>query len=108
MFKTDHREHADFKTTFTRPIFKTAFDSLGASIIGGYAAFLGLQIFAHFVNQQKIIGVFLQGFCAGIIGIIVWLLVLWILRSKELRDVWSTFHKKFWKVSVATADAEPL
>ena len=108
MFKTDHRTHADFKTTFTRPIFKTAFDSFGASIIGGYAAFLGLQIFAHIVNQQKVLGVFFQGFAGGIIGIIVWILVLWILRSKELRDVWITFHKKFWKVSVATADAEPL
>jgi len=108
MFKTDHRAHADFKKTFTRPIFKTTFDSLGASIIGGYAAFLGLQIMAHFVNQQKIIGVFLQGFVAGIAGIIVWILMLWLLRSKELRDVWATLHKKIWKVSVATADAEPL
>jgi putative peptidoglycan lipid II flippase len=109
MFKTDHKQHADFKTTFTRPIFKTTFDSLGASIIGGYAAFLGLQVMAHFVNQQKVFGVFFQGFVGGIAGIAVWLLVLWILRSKELKDVWVTFHKKFWKVaSVSTADAEPL
>src|SRR6202034_3183552 len=29
MFKTDHKQHADFRATFTRPIFKTTFDSLG-------------------------------------------------------------------------------
>jgi putative peptidoglycan lipid II flippase len=108
MFKADHKHEANFSATFTGPILRTTFDSLGASVIGGYAAFLGLQIFAHVVNQQKIIGVFFQGFSAGVIGIVVWIGVLILMKNIELREVWKAFHKKIWKAKVIAVDQEGL
>jgi putative peptidoglycan lipid II flippase len=108
MFRADHKGQPDFSSIFTRPIMRTFFDSLGASIVGGYGAFIGLQIFSHFVNQQKVIGVFLQGFCSGIIGIAVWVGVLALLRNIELREVWKTFHHKIWKAKVIAVDQESL
>jgi hypothetical protein len=59
-------------------------------------------------NLQKVSGIFLQGFCAGMCGLVVWVLVLKLLQSAELSDVWATLHRKIWKAQVVPADAEPL
>jgi len=49
---------------------------------------------------------FLQGFVAGVIAIIVGVAVLHGLGSKELSETWQTIHRKFWKVKVVSSDPE--
>lgn len=93
---------------FTRPVLYTLFHSFAASIIMGYAAFLSLRIFAAILPLTKVWGVFLQGFCSGLIGIVVLVLVLIILRSKELQTVWNTLHHKIWGAEVPPAEVEHL
>jgi hypothetical protein len=73
----------------------------------GYASYLGLRIFSGF-PLNKVWGLFLQGFCAGIVGIIVLILVLKILKNKELEDVIRTLHHKIWKVPVPPAEVEHM
>jgi len=92
---------------FTRPVLTTFFHSFAASVIMGYAAFLGLRIFAVF-PLNKVWGIFLQGFLAGLIGIVVLVLVLKILKNKELEDVITTLHHKIWKVAVPPAEVEHI
>jgi putative peptidoglycan lipid II flippase len=103
-----HRDHGGFSGNFTPVVLKTFFQSFSASIIGGYIAFLFLHLFGGLFDMHKIFGVFLQGFSAGICGILAWALVLKLLKSEELHDVWTTLHQKIWKAKITPADAEPL
>jgi putative peptidoglycan lipid II flippase len=98
------REHPGF----TNPVFETLFHSFSASVIMGYATFLSLRIFAEVFPLQKVWGIFMQGLSAGIVGMFVGILVLIILRNKELSEVWTTLHKKIWKASVPPAEMEHM
>ena len=98
MFQNDHPE-------FTGLIVRTMFDCFCASVLGGYVAFMALRWFTFF-DMHKTFGVFMQGFLAGIVGLIVWLLVLKALKNKELSDVWKTLHRKIWKARILGADME--
>ncbi|MCX6716263.1 MAG: hypothetical protein NT077_04630 [Candidatus Taylorbacteria bacterium] len=93
---------------FTRPVFSTLFHSFAASVVMGYAAYLSLQIFAATFPLYKVWGVFLQGLCAGLIGLVVLVLTLRILENKELVEVTRTLHRKFWKAAVPPAEVEHL
>ncbi len=93
---------------FTKPVMATLFQSFSASIIMGYATFWSLRFFNTFLPLTKAWNVFLQGFFAGIVGIIVGILVLVVLKNKEIKEVWSTLHHKFWKSSVVVPDQETL
>ncbi len=103
-----HNDYGGWKGGFTRPVLKTSFQSIGASVIGGYAAFWGLYLFAHVFSLQKIVGIFMQGLCAGIIGIITWIIILILLRSPELAEVWKALHSRIFKAKVVAVDQEIL
>ncbi|MDE2041042.1 MAG: hypothetical protein KGI59_01485 [Patescibacteria group bacterium] len=93
---------------FTKPVFATFFQTFAASVIMGYAAYLSLQIFAVVFPLSRVWGVFLQGFCSAIIGIIVLILMLIVLRNEQLVDVWRTLHRKIWKAPVPPAEMEHM
>jgi putative peptidoglycan lipid II flippase len=93
---------------FTRPVISTLFQSFSASIIMGYVTFLSLRFFNLFFTLEKAWGVFLQGFCAGIVGIIVGIIILILLENREIKEVWKTLHHKFWKSDVVVPDQETL
>lgn len=89
---------------FSIPLLNTLFQSFSSSIIMGFVAYLGLNIFDNIFNINTLIGIFMQGFCSGIIGIIAGILVLKALGSPELAETWNTLHKKFWKVKTIVPD----
>jgi putative peptidoglycan lipid II flippase len=93
---------------FSRPVLSTLFHAFSASVIMGYAAFLGLRLFALVFPLTKVWGVFLQGLCAGIFGLAVGVWVLILLKNKELEEVWTTLHRKIWKAKVPPAEIEHL
>jgi len=89
---------------FTKPVLSTFFHSFSASVIMGYATFLSLRFFNTIFPLTKVWGVFMQGFCAGIFGLVVGILVLILLKNNELQEVWRTFHHKIWKAKVPPAE----
>lgn len=89
---------------FSRPVFSTLFHSFAASVVMGYASYLSLHIFSAVFPLYKVWGVFLQGLCAGLIGLIVLVLTLRILENKELAEVLKTLHQKIWKAPVPPAE----
>ena len=91
---------------FSSPVFRTLFQTTGASLIMGFVAYKCLSIFSILFNTNTFPGLFLQGFSSGIVGIAVAVLVLYLLKSEELREVWSTLHGKIWKARVIVPDAE--
>ena len=53
---------------FSKPVLETFFHSLSASIIMGYVSFICLRAFSLVFPLEKVWGIFMQGFCSGIIG----------------------------------------
>ncbi|HTK33510.1 MAG TPA: lipid II flippase MurJ, partial [Candidatus Paceibacterota bacterium] len=92
---------------FTKPVIETLYHSFSASVIMGYVAFQGLRLFSFF-PLEKVWGIFMQGFCAGIMGMIVGVLILFLLKNQELAEVWRTLHRKIWKATVPPAEVERL
>lgn len=91
---------------YSKQVLRTFFQSFSVSIIVGYIAYLGLNLFAPVFNTETLIGIFLQGFCAGILGIMAGVVVLFLLKSKEFGEFWSAIHTKFWKAKVIATDPE--
>jgi len=91
---------------FSKVVNRTLFQSIGASIILGYVAYLGLNLFAPLFHTDSLVGIFLQGFMAGILGIIAGVIVLFLMKSKELEEAMAAIHSKFWKTKVIATDSE--
>jgi putative peptidoglycan lipid II flippase len=85
-------------------LYRTIFQSVGSSVIGGYVAYSSLRLFDNLFDLTTVPGVFFQGLCAGLCGIAVMILVLWLLKSPEMRDILITFKHKVWRVDRASLD----
>ena len=92
--------------SFSRPVLRTFFEVFGASIIMGFITYMCLSIFDRIFDINTLLGIFLQGLLSGIIGAVSGILILYLLKSKELSEVWSTLHKKIWSARVIVPDAE--
>jgi putative peptidoglycan lipid II flippase len=97
------RAHSGFSGSVLKSFFHTA----GASIIGGYTAYLSLDVFDNVFNLSTVAGVFFQGLLSGIVGTVIIVAVLHALKSVELRDVLETLHRKIWKVDRSSLDQLP-
>ena len=91
---------------FSRGITKVILECLGTSAIIGAVAYAGLNIFALFIDTSFLFGIFLQGFLAGMVAIGVGIIVLFVLKSRELSEIWNVIHGKFWKTKVIATDPE--
>lgn len=96
-----------FTRQFGRPagVGTTTLQSFAASVIAGFAAYGGLNIFDDVFNLNTVVGIFLQGFLSGVLGIAAGVLALKILRSAELAEVWRTLHTKIWRAKVVAPDS---
>lgn len=72
---------------FDKKVIKTFFLAFSASVIGGSAAYVVLQLTGPLLPTETFIGIFLQGFIAGIVGLLVWGSTLFLLRSQEFDEV---------------------
>ena len=73
----------------------------------GFVSYVCLDIFDNYLNLDTLMGIFLQGFFAGVVGILTAVAVLYLLKSEELKEIWSTLHHKIWKATVIAPDADP-
>lgn len=92
---------------FSKPVLFTLFHSFAASVIMGYTTFASLRLFDIF-PMEKVWGVFLQGFLAGICGITALILSLVLLRNREIREMWQSLHGRIWKSRVVIPEQEVL
>ncbi|MEK7088525.1 MAG: murein biosynthesis integral membrane protein MurJ [Patescibacteria group bacterium] len=99
--RRDFMEHESFIT-------KTFFQSLGASFFLGVVAYLSLNILSPIFGTTTGWGVFLQGFISGILGIFTAVLILYLLKNEELKDLIETLKTKFWRTKVLIAPQEEL
>ncbi|MSU45139.1 MAG: hypothetical protein EXS47_00690 [Candidatus Zambryskibacteria bacterium] len=91
---------------FSPAVWRTLFEVFSASIIMGFVTYQGLAVLDKVFDINTLYGIFLQGFLAGIAGIIVGIVVLYTLGSKELSEAVDTFRKKIWRAKIVVPDAE--
>ncbi len=92
---------------FSPSVFRTLFETMGSSVIMGFVTYQALGIFDSVFNINTLPGIFLQGFLSGVLGIIAAIFVLYLLKSRELVEVWGTLHKKIWKAKVIVPGTDP-
>ena len=89
-------------------IVKTFFQSLGASFFIGFISYLSLNIFSSVFGTITFWGIFLQGFISGILGISIGILVLYLLKNEELKELVKVLKTKFWRAKVIAPAQEEL
>ncbi len=75
-----------------------------ASLVAGMAAYQTLYFIVPLVDMKTFIGVLVQGSAAGVIGILIYLLLAWILESKELILLKSTLRRRIFRVKIKTVE----
>ena len=85
---------------FYNLIKKTLLHSFSASIISGFITYKYLDIFDNLFNIKTLVGIFMQGFLSGVIGIISYIIILKLLKNVELEEIWASIRSKIWKVNI--------
>ena len=94
--------------TFSPVVSRTFFEIFSTSVIMGFVAYRSLNVFDKIFDLNTLSGIFFQGFLSGLIGIAVGLIVLILLKNKEIKEVWVTLHHKIWKAKIIAPEPESL
>ena len=89
---------------FGLPVTRTFWQSFAASIFMGAASYLLLNVFDTVFDLHTTLGIFLQGLCAGLGGMIVGIFILYLLDNTEIREIWKTLHQRIWKAKFIGPD----
>lgn len=91
---------------FWAGIVKMFAEVTGASLLIGFVTYAALQFFAPVFDQATGIGIFLQGFVSGVIGLVAGIGFLVLVNNKEIRVVWATIHTKIWRTRMGMVPEE--
>ncbi len=86
----------DFKGSLDRAVV-TFFHALSSAVIAGFVAYLSLGALTRFLDLSTLLGIFLQGFIAGIIGILAGVGILSLLKNPELKEIMAIIPRKIFK-----------
>ncbi|MBU4217040.1 murein biosynthesis integral membrane protein MurJ [Candidatus Parcubacteria bacterium] len=75
-----------------------------AGVFAGWSIQSAKIMIAAYVNMDKLWGVFLQGFIAGMIGLLVFAAFASLLRSEEFFYFWNAFKKRIPWRKIETGD----
>ncbi len=98
----------DFHTHFPeygKGIYKSCKDSFLSAIIMGFVMYKALYLTEILFETNTFLGILSQTVFSGLAGLVVGVVVLFLLGSVELQEVYKTLHKKIWKSKVSMPDA---
>jgi len=108
-FDREFKKHyAELEKSQLLSVGRTFIESLIVSTIIGLVAYVALNILDDVFTLDTFMGIFLQGLFAGIASLIVGASLLLLIKNREIREIWQTLHRKFWKISVVGPDAEDM
>jgi putative peptidoglycan lipid II flippase len=90
--------------TLVRPFFT----ALLAGVVGAQVAYLTLSFIVEGVNQEKFIGIFIQGGVAGLLGLCGVIASYALLRSPELEEIIKAFRARLFKTDVVAPQPDIL
>jgi len=80
----------------------------GASLLMGAVSFFFLRVLDNLFDIHTAVGVFLQGFAAGVFGIAVWYASLRFAGNRELKEITGSLKQKFWQTPVIAPEPKEL
>jgi len=66
-----------------------------ATFFMGFSIYVSLRVIANFVNMQTFFGVFCQAVIASLVGIFIYILITYLLKSPEIGTIKSSILKQF-------------
>lgn len=93
----------DFKGSLNK-VFVTFLHSFGASVIMGFVTYLSLGALATHLDTTTFLGIFVQAFVSGIVGILAGIGVFSLLRSPELKEVFGIIPQKIFRAKNVVLD----
>jgi putative peptidoglycan lipid II flippase len=99
------------RKTFTLSLRSVGYHFLQSCIaaaVGGLVAYATLLFVVEGVNQERFIGILLQGACAGILGIGGIVVTYRLLRSPELHEIYLAFRSRIFKTDVVAPQTDIL
>lgn len=74
----------------------------------GFAAYIALNMLSLVFSLDTFMGVFAQGLIAGVCGVITGIMLLVLLRSPELVEVFGVLRRRIWNTPVIGPDPQNL
>jgi putative peptidoglycan lipid II flippase len=102
-----HFFHRDFGS-LGAAVRASLWQSFAAATFGGFVAYQVLSILATRLDLDTFRGIFSQGLGAGLAGLSATFILLWALDNREISELWSTLHRKFWRSTVIAPGPEEL
>lgn len=87
---------------------RTSFEGFAAAVCLGFISYLFLNVFANFFNINTFAGIFFQGLFAAVFGVVFGVVLLKLLKSRELEDITAALRSRFWKTEVIPAEMGEL
>lgn len=81
-------------------ISKTFFQVLGAGFFMGFGAYSALTFFGRIFSPETFLGIFAEGLSAGLFGVFLGVIILYLLKNEELKQLSETLRSRFWKREV--------
>lgn len=82
--------------------------AFGAAVVGGLFAYVALNFIVEGIDQERLMGIFIQGFLSGIAGIFGAAMTYSWFNNPELREVMASFQKKLLKTDVVAPQEDVL
>lgn len=82
--------------------------ALAASIMGAFTTYATLNFFVEGINETSFLGILIQGALGGALGISAVVLTYMVLRSPELKEIYSSFHSRVFKTDVVAPQEDVL
>jgi putative peptidoglycan lipid II flippase len=90
-------------SSFVKGLVTTAWQSLVASLVGGYGTYLTLNLLTDMVSLDTFFGIVKQGTIASIVGCCLWIVTLVTLGNSDVIAAWTTIQKRLSKNRVKDA-----
>lgn len=84
------------------------FQTLSSALLGGVGAYEVLNLLGNVFDNSTFMGIFSQGFLAGLAGLIIYVVILLLMKNEEVKEVGVALSSKFWKAKAVAPSAEEL
>ncbi len=79
-----------------------------SSVAGGLVAYLTLMFVVEGINQDRFLGILIQGAVAGLFGMLAVVVTYRLFGSPELHEIYQSFRSRLLKVDVVAPQPEVL
>lgn len=96
-----------FATNY-RPLLRLFAQSFIASLVGALCTYAALIFVVDGINQETFVGISLQGFTAGMLGLSAVIIMYKVLHAPELFEIYRSFHSKIFKTDIIAPQPDAL